>query len=166
MNLLLGQETREEVARPHRVSLADSVIGIFRCGGIITKHLGIGSHLFLQDEEVHHLMEHGECALSGALHALVRHFSGSLSGIYFKRFDALSKVAYLLMNARQVTLKGAFQDGQGTFLLQLSLFESVKHIEPEAEQRVKEAFSRASLVPSDWLSQMSQDSFLAVVIDY
>ena len=102
LNLFFGQQTGEEIAR---VRLADIYGLLLRPAGaiLIAKDLRIGLHLLLENQKVHHLVEHGRLRLIWT--ALVGHLGRCLTRIDFKRLDAFTKSGDLPMDAHEVTFE-------------------------------------------------------------
>ena len=113
LDLLLGQQTGEEIAR---VRLAHIHGLLLRPAGaiLIAKDLRIGLHLLLENQKVHHLVEHGRLRLIWT--ALVGHLGRCLTRIDFKRLDAFTKAGDLPMDAHEVTFERPLQDLQCNLL--------------------------------------------------
>ena len=114
-------------------------------------------------------MEHGQLILGCESRRLASlgHLVSSLLRVHFKRFNAFSKAANLLINSRKISFECLFKDFEGLLLGQLSLHDpSWETVDSQFEKSIKKAFSSTCLISHILLLQVLLDCLLAKVIDH
>ena len=121
LDLFFWQEAREEAGR------GISGRELWQVSAVAHERLRVCSHLILEHEEVHDLMEHceGTRLRSKPSLAHLRQLARRLLCVYFERSDSLPEHAYLLIYAFQVIFEISLQRFERLLLRQLSLGQPI-----------------------------------------